>query len=65
MEVKMSISAGVKTTTTIFLSLFSNKGAVSIHYDIFGLGVSFKTHSCIAFIEAFKILMLSISKGSR
>jgi hypothetical protein len=38
MEVKMSISAGKDSTTTI-LYPFSNKRAVSIHYDIFGLGV--------------------------
>jgi hypothetical protein len=60
---KISISAGVKTLPLLFfIPLFRIKGY--FHHMIYsGWGVSFKTHSCI--IEAFKILMLSISKGSR
>jgi hypothetical protein len=60
MEFKISIS-GVKTLPLLFIPFFRIKG-ISIHYDIFGLGVVLKRIPALLF-EAFKILMLSISKA--
>ena len=64
--VKISISASVKILPLLLrIPFFLMKGVFPSTIMYSGNGFSFKIHSCIAFMEAFNMLIESISSGSR